>query len=127
MTIPSSADYSFKAYTLLHVTGFQMTLFQYHTQIRTLLQQMHTAQNRLCQLNRVFADAFLGEFPFKHLDNLLSGFRSRFCTTGHGTGMIGASFSHMCKARKRGLKDQLEAFQYSIDASNSLLLIMGLG
>ncbi|KAK0196394.1 hypothetical protein F5146DRAFT_994339 [Armillaria mellea] len=51
--------------------GQLMTLFQYYLQIQTLLQQMHTAAEQTLPANRAFMDAFLGAFPFRHLDNLL--------------------------------------------------------
>ncbi|KAK0439655.1 hypothetical protein EV421DRAFT_1964931 [Armillaria borealis] len=119
-------------WSLLHwmaywAVGFQMTLFQYYMRIRTLLQQMHTAAEQTLPANRVFVDAFLGAFPFKDLDNLLSGFQEQIPYHGTWNWNDWSMFLPYVQGEEKRLKDQLEAFQYSIDASDSLLLITGPG
>ncbi|PBK78928.1 hypothetical protein ARMSODRAFT_1011450 [Armillaria solidipes] len=119
-------------WSLLHwmaywAVGFQMTLFQYYMQIRTLLQQMHTAAEQTLPANRVFVDAFLGAFPFRCLDNLLSGFQEQIPYHGTWNWNDWSKFLPYVQGEEKRLKDQLEAFQYSIDASDSLLLITGPG
>ncbi|SJL12357.1 uncharacterized protein ARMOST_15783 [Armillaria ostoyae] len=119
-------------WSLLHwmaywAVGFQMTLFQYYTQIRTLLQQMHTAAEQTLPANRVFVDAFLGAFLFRDLDNLLSGFQEQIPYHGTWNWNDWSKFLPYVQGEEKRLKDQLEAFQYSIDASDTLLLITGPG
>ncbi len=104
-----------------------MTLLQYRTQILTLLQQMHTAAEQTLPANRVFVDAFLGAFPFKILDNLLSGFQEQIPYHGTLNWNDWSKFLPYLQSDEKRLKDQLEAFQYSIDTSVSLLLITGSG
>ncbi|KAK0211624.1 hypothetical protein IW262DRAFT_1467624 [Armillaria fumosa] len=119
-------------WSLLHwmaywAIGFQMTLFQYYMQIQTLLQQIHTAAEQTLPANRVFVDAFLGAFAFKILDNLLSGFQEQIPYHGSWDWNDWSKFLPYVQGEEKRLKDQLEAFQYSIDAPDTLLLITGPG
>ncbi|KAK0239406.1 hypothetical protein EDD85DRAFT_766418 [Armillaria nabsnona] len=107
--------------------GFQMTLIHYCTQIRTLLQKMHTAAEQTLPTNRVFIDSFLGAFPFCLLDSLLSGFQEQIAYHGTWDWSNWSMFLPYVQDEEKRLKSQLEAFQYSIDASDSLLLITGPG
>ncbi|KAK0482728.1 hypothetical protein IW261DRAFT_1469501 [Armillaria novae-zelandiae] len=119
-------------WSLLHwmaywAVGFQMTLFQYYMQIQTLLQQMHTAAEQTLPANRVFVDTFLNAWPFKYLDRLLLGFKEQISYHGTWNWNDWSKFLPYVQDEEKRLKDQLEAFQYNIDASDSLLLITGPG
>lgn len=107
--------------------GFQMALFQYYTQIQTLLQQMHTAAEQTLPANRVFVDTFLSAWPFECLDKLLLGFQEQIPYHGTWNWNDWSKFLPYVQDEEKRLKNQLEAFQYNIDASDSLLLITGPG
>ncbi|KAK0496681.1 hypothetical protein EDD18DRAFT_1105041 [Armillaria luteobubalina] len=109
------------------IVGFQMTLFQYYMQIWTLLQQMHTTAEQTLPANRVFVDAFLGAYPFKRLDRLLSGLQEQIPHNGTWNWNDWSKFLPYVQGEEKKLKDQLEAFQYNIDAPDTLLLITGPG
>ena len=104
-----------------------MTLSHYYEQIRILLRKMHTAAEQTLPVNRVFIDSFLGALPFYLLDDLLSGFREQMDL--HATWDWGdwSMFLPYVEDEEKRLKSQLEAFQYNIDAPDSLLLITGPG
>ncbi len=106
-----------------------MALIHYHMHIRTLLQQMHTAAEQTLPPNRVFIDSFLAAVPFTQLDSLLSGFQEQMAYGYHGIWNWSdwSMFLPYVQDEEKRLKAQLEAFQYSIDAPDSLLLITGSG
>ncbi len=104
-----------------------MTLIHYYTEIRTLLQKMHTAAELTLPANQVFIDSFLGAFPFCLLDDLLSGFQEQISYHGTWDWSNWSLFLPYVQDEEKRLKSQLETFQYSIDAFDSLFLITGQG
>ncbi len=102
-----------------------MTLRHYYNKIWTLLRQMHSAAEETLPANRVFIDLFLSAHPFWGLDGLLSG--SRMLPMEEKKWTNWNKFLPYVQAEEKRLKVQLEVLQYNIDASDSLLLIMGLG
>ncbi len=102
-----------------------MTLRHYYNKIWTLLRQMHSAAEETLPANRVFIDLFLSAHPFWGLDGLLSGFQN--ASHGREKWTNWNKFLPYVQAEEKRLKVQLEVLQYNIDASDSLLLIMGLG
>ncbi len=88
---------------------------------------MHTAAEQTLPANRVFIDLFLSAYPFRRLDSILSGFQEQ--TYYHGTcnWTDWSKFLPYVEDEEKRLKRQLEKLKYSIDASDSLLLITGPG
>ncbi|SJL18282.1 uncharacterized protein ARMOST_21867 [Armillaria ostoyae] len=120
-------DWSMLHWVAYWAIGFQTTLKYYHKKIWTLLQQMHTAAEQTLPANRVFIDWFLSADPFRRLDSIISGFQEQTYYHGACNWTDWSKFLPYVEDEEKRLKGQLEELKYSIDASDSLLLITGQG